>query len=157
VQVTDYRIARQNQDGSWSLQVFQAEDDPDAISLAKSMRRDQRCELFRDYFWLASFDGLVENDDISEPHTNENTSRHHDTLETEVAYFRRRALEEREWARISKTTAAKLAHLQMAGNLEGLAWAVGAERQRLSLYLVNQSPPSDACIDEQYPLFVGNY
>ena len=60
-------------------------------------------------------------------------------METEAAYFYRRASEEREWSRDDGSADAKLAHLSMAEYLESLARAVEAKRRRLSFYDVNAS------------------
>lgn len=60
-------------------------------------------------------------------------------METEAAYFYRRASQEREWSRVDGSATNKLAHLSMADYLESLARAVEASRRRLAFHDVNVS------------------
>lgn len=86
-----YRIDRQQNDGSWSVQEFQSVDDTDAITYGLRVRTANRCELYEADRWLATFDGVAVANNLSSSHANENTNRSFVEMETEVAYFHRRA------------------------------------------------------------------
>lgn len=60
-------------------------------------------------------------------------------METEAAYFRRLASEERELCQARATHFDKLVHLSMAEYFESLARAVEANRRRLSFHEVKAS------------------
>lgn len=53
-----YDFARRQVDGTWHCNSFRADDDDQAVQLALSLRTAELCELRRDDFLLASFDGL---------------------------------------------------------------------------------------------------
>lgn len=133
----DYRIERQQDDGSWSAQEFRSVDDSDAITYGLSVRTANRCELYQAERWLATFDGAAEANDSSGPQADGNRNRSLVEMETEVAYFYRRALKEREWSRNGVSAAAKLVHRKTAENLESLARVVEAARRRRTFYDVN--------------------
>ena len=58
-------------------------------------------------------------------------------METEVAYFQRRASEEREYGVKGLTAPARQAHLSMADHLESLARAIEATERRRNFYVVD--------------------
>jgi len=132
-----YRIERQHIDGSWSVQEFQSVDD--AITCGMRLRTASGCELYQEDRWLATFDSVAATNDVSDPHASEKRIQSWVETETKVAYFHRRALQERERKRNGASAAAKLAHLATAKHLESFARAVEAVRRRLTFYDVNAS------------------
>jgi hypothetical protein len=133
----DYRIACQEDDGSWTVREFNAVDDPSAIAYGLQTRTCNRCELYCETRWLASFDGALDSSESGEISANDNVSRSNMHLETELSYFQRRARTQRDLARTSQSLVANLSHLRMAEYLESLARAIQAERRRLRFYDVN--------------------
>lgn len=134
-----YRIECQQNDGSWSVQEFQSVDDADAISCGLRLRTASGCELYQEDRWLATFDGVADANDVSDTHANGNRNQPWVEVETEVAYFHRRAVQERERSRNGASAAAMLAHLATAKHLESYARAVEAVRRRRTFYDVNAS------------------
>jgi hypothetical protein len=133
----EYHLACQEDDGSWTVHEFRAEDDPSAISCGLQMRTCNRCELYCNVRCIASFDGLSVADESNECAANDNITDTNLNIETELAYFQRRALTQRELARTGQSPLAKLSHLRMAEHLESLARAFQAEQRRLCFYDVN--------------------
>lgn len=133
----NYRIERQQDDGSWSVQKFRAVDDSGAIAYGLRVRTANKCELYQSDRWLATFDGVAEASVVSDPQAHGNRNRSFVKIETEVAYFQRRALQERERGRKSGRLAGKLTHLTKAEQLDSLARAVEAAQRRLTFYDVN--------------------
>lgn len=58
-------------------------------------------------------------------------------MESEFAYFQRRALEERQWGLAGLTPSAREAHLTMAEHLESMARAIHAQECRRCFHDVN--------------------
>jgi hypothetical protein len=58
-------------------------------------------------------------------------------VETEVAYFARKAAEERKRAGLSATSQAKELHMFLAEDLESLGRTIGAKQRRARFYDVN--------------------
>ena len=94
-----YRFDRQQDDGSWSVQEFQSLNDTEAIACGLRLRTGSRCELYEADRWLATFDGVTAANNITNFPANENTIAGFVEMETEVAYFHRRALKEIERSR----------------------------------------------------------
>ena len=145
----DYRLACQELDGNWSVQTFQSVSDPDAIAYVLDIRTSARIELFQGDRWLATFDGEADVDDAESRRADGNVARRiaqsetetKSVIETEIAYFRRRAVEERERVR-GANMAATAAHLRMAEYYMSLARAVEAEQRRRQFYDVNVHRPA---------------
>lgn len=135
--MVNYRIERQHDDGSSSVQKFRSVDDSGAIAYGLRVRTANRCELYQSDRWLATIDGVAEATVVSGPQAHGNRNRSFVKIETEVAYFHRRALQEMERGRKSVRAAANLNHLARAERLESLARAVEAAQRRLTFYDVN--------------------
>ena len=132
-----YRVDYQQGDGSWSVHDFWSVDDDDAVTIGLSLRTAKRSELYQEDRWLATFDSVAAANDVSDPHASGKRNQSWVEMETEVAYFHRRALQERERSRNGASAAAKLAHLVTAKRLESFARAVEAVQRRLTFYDVN--------------------
>jgi hypothetical protein len=63
-------------------------------------------------------------------------------MESDVQYFRRRALEERLAARKAAHPVARQSHLEMAAGFEELATAIVAREHRTDLHLVSEDADS---------------
>lgn len=134
-----YRLHRQQDDGSWSVQEFQCLNDGDAIDCGLRLRTGNTCELYEADRWLATFDGVTVANNFTNFPANENTIASFVEIETEVAYFHRRALEEIGRSQNGVSAAAKLAHHATANYFESLARTVEAVRCRLTFYDVNSN------------------
>lgn len=136
-----YRFDRLQDDGTWSVQEFLSTDDHEAITYGLSIRTSNRCELYQAHRWLATFDGVAANDDNPATPTIERTNSSFAwtcvEVETETAYFHRRASEEEQRGVNEANGAAKMAYLSGADDLESLARAIEAERRRRNFYDVN--------------------
>lgn len=132
-----YRIERQQKNGSCSVQEFQSVDDADAITCGLRLRGAGGCELYQEDRWLATFDSVADANDVIGIHVNGKCHQSWVEMETEVAYFHRRALQERERSRNGVSAAAKLAHLATAEHLESYARAVEAVQRRRAFHDVN--------------------
>lgn len=128
----DYRLAVQERDGDWSMRTFQSACDPDAISYVLKNRTSAKFELFQGDRWIATFDGEGDADDAKW-----NGAGCAET-EDEIAYFQRRAEEERMFA-WGATEAASTAHLRMAEYFTSLGRAVRAQQRRRQFYDVNKA------------------
>lgn len=134
----NYRFDRQQDDGTWSVQEFQSVDDQEAITYGLSIRTANRCELYQAHRWLATFDGAIWANDNTAPRAIEKANLSFvwtsTEMETESAYFRRRASEEKRRGKNGANAAVKI-----ADDLESLARAIDAERRRRNFYDVNAS------------------
>ncbi len=135
----NYRFARLQNDGSWVVHEFLSGDDDDAVAYRLTHRTANECELYRRDRLVATFDGSQASPMTSvlwQKDRRKACRPNSAEMETEGAYFLRKATEERDCALIGLGSA-RDAHLGTAEYLESLARAIEAKRRRLCFYDAN--------------------
>ena len=131
-----YRFATLQDDGNWLCVELRFDDDEDAIAYGLRSRTANTCNLYKGELLLATFDGSGDprpDKMFLASNSNSRLVKGPGEMETEVAYFHRRAAEERRRS-MAGAGAIDDACLPSADYFDGLARAIEAKQRRQSFY-----------------------
>jgi hypothetical protein len=135
--VTKYLFACKQIDTSWIELEFASENDELAVTYALEMRTSAECRLYKSDQLLATFDGLV-GSDASHQDRRSTQAEEGLGLETESAYFVRKATELRMRALDAPLRRDVKATFALAEDLDSLGRALVDYRRRQMLHHAEQ-------------------
>jgi hypothetical protein len=132
--VTKYFFACRQIDASWIKLQFESVNDTLAIAYALELRTSAECKLYESDRLIATFDGSLSTDAYYDQHLGSTQSEQGSGLETESAYFARKANELRMCALDAPLRFDVQSNLALAKDLDSLGEALAAHCRRKILH-----------------------